>query len=79
MMNQSSPSSLESSNNDLTLTRSAHTDNNLDDGRNENVSNGDDSNSDDSTDDRSDGEQLDIDGDLINSDEIEEVDAEKGE
>ena len=77
--NQSSPSSLERSNNNLTLTGSARSDNNLDDGHNENVSNGDGSNSDNSTDDRSDGKQLDIDGDLINSDEIEGVDAEKGE
>ena len=71
--NQSSPSSLEDSNNDHTLTGSAPSDNDPDDGRNKNDSNGV------SIDDRSDGEQRDIDGDLINSDGIKEVDAEKSE
>ena len=72
--NQSSPSSLEDSNDDHTLTGSAPSDNNPDDGRNEN-----DNDSGVSTDDRSDGEQRYIDGDLINSDGIKEADAEKSE
>ena len=76
--NQSSPSSLEDSNNDHTLTGRAPSDNDPNDRRNENDN---DSNgvSTDDTDDRSDGEQRDIDGDLIDSDGIKEVDAEKSE
>ena len=73
--NQSSPLTLEDSNNDHTLTGSAPSDNDPDDGCNENDNdcNGV------STDDRSDGEQRDIDGDLINSAGIKEANAEKSE
>ena len=78
VMNQSSPSPLEESNDDHQMTAGARPDDDPDDGHRANDSDGDDRN-DIGADARSDGKQRDTDGVFINSDEIMKVDKDEGE
>ena len=81
VMNQSSPSPLEESNDDHQMTAGARPDDDPDDGHRANDSEGDDRN-DIGADARSDGKQRDTgdtDGVFINSDEIMKVDEDEGE